>query len=443
MISRQGNQSARKRVGRTLRGKRLPRGVVASVVGSIVILGLLQFAAIRVIGRAATAVALDEAGRLGSESVALALTPFLTDELLVSDPSARAAVSRAGDALISGGEIEHIKIWSEDGRILWSDERALVGQTFELEESSKELFGSRGYTVELSGLEKRENRLETAGGARRSLEVYVGASTTTGTPVVVEVYVPYGLVTQHEATLRREFVPVMTAALIVLAAAQLVLVLFLGIRLARSERRHTNLLERLIESSDAERRRVAAEVHDGVVQDLIGISYGLSALEESTPERAEPLSEMASATRAAVASLRSLLGSIYPVEVPPEGWVCGIADLVDALRQLGVDVQLEVEQVSLTHMEELLILRAAREALRNVASHARATEVVVRLVERRGRYVLAVSDNGSGFEPSKSEDGHIGLRLIHDVIKDAGGELTIESDPNHGTTVMVALEVAQ
>lgn len=417
--------------------------MVASVIGSIVILGVLQYAAVRVIDNAATEAALDEAGSLGAESVTLALAPFLTDDLLESDASARAAMNEAGQSLLRRGDIDHIKIWSEDGVILWSDERSLVGKTFDLDASDRQLFGSQEYTVDVSHLDKVENNLEAASGASRLLEVYVGTATTSGTPVVVEIYAPYELVTQRAAELRDKFIPVMTAALVVLAVAQLLLVLFLGRRLARSERRHTMLLERLIESSDAERRRVAAEVHDGVVQDLIGVSFGLAALAESTPERAEPLSEMATSTRAAVTSLRSLLGSIYPIEVPPGGWVAGIDDIVGALRQLGVDVRLEVEPVRLNPTEELLILRVAREALRNVAAHAHASEVVVRLVDRRGRLVLSVCDNGSGFEPSKSEDGHIGLRLIHDVIHDAGGELTIESSIDDGTTVRVELEVAQ
>jgi two-component system NarL family sensor kinase len=208
----------------------------------------------------------------------------------------------------------------------------------------------------------------------------------------------------------------MSIVLILLAVAQLALVLLLGRRLARSERRHTRLLERLIQSSDAERRRVAAEVHDGVVQDLIGMSFGLAALAATTPDRTEPLSEMASCTRTAVASLRSLLGSIYPIEVPPS---------------------------PLTATEELLVLRVAREALRNVAAHAQATEVTIRLTERRGRLLLTIHDNGSGFEPSAKKEGHIGLRLIDDVIRDAGGELTIESTPAEGTTLRVELVMAQ
>lgn len=425
------------------RHRTLPRGVLASVLGSIVILCILEVAAVRLIDNAATSVALEEAGRFGSESVLLALAPYLTDELVAGEPSARQAIDGLGQELITANGIDHIKIWSNSGIVLWSDEKSIVGETFELEAAERQLFESQGRTVEVSDLEKVENQLEAAGGVDHLLEVYVGTRTPTGTPVVLEIYAPYSRVTERAAALRREFLPLMSIVLILLAVAQLALVLLLGRRLARSERRHTRLLERLIQSSDAERRRVAAEVHDGVVQDLIGMSFGLAALAATTPDRTEPLSEMASCTRTAVASLRSLLGSIYPIEVPPDGWVAGLTDLVDSLVHLGVRVHIDAKPSPLTATEELLVLRVAREALRNVAAHAQATEVTIRLTERRGRLLLTIHDNGSGFEPSAKKEGHIGLRLIDDVIRDAGGELTIESTPAEGTTLRVELVMAQ
>ncbi len=412
-----------------------------SIVGSIVILGVLEFASIRMINHNATTVALDESGKFASESVGVALAPYLTDDLIAMDPAALAAISKAGDSLIDTSPVTHMKIWSEDGTVLWSDETDLIGRTFVLDEDDRELFASQGTTVDVSTLDRGENQVDAASDDRL-VEVYAGTKTTTGTPVLLELYAPYDQIPQRAAVLRRQFVPVMTAALVVLAISQLLLVLFLGRRLNRAERRHTDLLERMLELSDAERRRVAAQVHDGVVQDLIGVSFGLAALAESSSDQAEPLAEMATGTRHAVAALRSLLGSIYPVAVPPGGWVDGIEDLVTALTQLGVDVRIDVDDVRLSSTEEVLILRVAREALRNIASHANASEVVVRLTERKGRLVLTVNDNGSGFEPARPKEGHFGLRLIHDVIHEAGGDLTIESTSNEGTTVTVELELA-
>lgn len=421
-------------------GRRRTRLVLISVAGSVVVLVVLEIAAVVVIRNAATASSLDEAARLGSESVQVALTPFLTDELVALDPAARAAIEAPGTALIERDNISHIKIWSESGVVLWSDQKEIVGRSFELGADERELFTSPGLVAEVSNLDKIENENEVASGEDRLLEVYVGTTTTRGTPIVLEIYSPYSLVTDSAATLAAKFIPLMTATLVALAVAQISLVLLLARRLRRFEGRHRELLERVIESSDIERRRIAAEVHDGVVQDLIGITFSLSALAETMPAQSDALGELAGSTRAAVASLRSLLDSIYPIEVPAGGWRAGLEDLIDGLGQFGVNVRIDGDDTPLTAMEELLVLRVTREALRNVASHAGASEVTIRLVEQRGRLVLTIRDDGCGFEPTERKEGHVGLRLLSDAVHDADGALSIESSPGAGTLLRVELE---
>ena len=100
-------------------------------------------------------------------------------------------------------------------------------------------------------------------------------------------------------------------------------------RLRRLQTEREHLLERVIASSDIERRRIAAEVHDGAVQDLIGITFSLSAAaDESPPPMSDRLGGLAVATRHTVRSLRSLLNSIYPVQVPESGWAAGLDDTI-------------------------------------------------------------------------------------------------------------------
>ena len=87
------------------------------------ILGVLEIVSIVLINHNATEVALDEAGRFATESVEVALAPYLTDELAAGDPEALAAITVAGDALIEQSPLTHVKIWSEDGTVLWSTSR--------------------------------------------------------------------------------------------------------------------------------------------------------------------------------------------------------------------------------------------------------------------------------------------------------------------------------
>jgi len=201
----------------------------------------------------------------------------------------------------------------------------------------------------------------------------------------------------------------------------------------------------VINASDAERRRIAAEVHDGAVQDLIGISYSLEAKADvAQGELQEELHELASSTRTTVRRLRSVLNSIYPVEVPESGWSEGFEDLVQALEEQGVQVHRDIEPVALAPIDELLLLRVTRESLRNVAAHAEATNVVVRLHQQRlGRLTLEVRDDGHGFTADKADhsrvNGHLGLQLLHDLANDMGADLTIDSEPGVGTSLRLEL----
>jgi two-component system, NarL family, sensor kinase len=423
--------------------RRVPDGFVVSVVVSVVTLVVLEITAIVLIDRLAERSALDHAGAIAAEAANVALAPYLTDELLLGDPRAVDALGRAGDALVSGDDVVHLKVWDARGRVVWADEPHLVGRRFELGETERALLGTHDWVADVSELDDPENAFDGTGGNDRLLEVYFATRTLGGEPVLVEVYAPDALLSQRADDLRGSFLPLMTMALISLAVGQIALVWTLGRRLARAERREARLLRRLIERSDAERRRVAAEVHDGVVQELAGISFQLAAIGgTASPDPAE-VRRMADATQDAVASLRGLLSSIYPVTVPVAGWVTGLDDLVGGLRRLGVTVTIDVANDKLNQMEQLLLLRVTREALRNVAAHAEASHVAIALVERDGRLTLTIADDGQGFDPTTDVDGHFGLKLVRDLVDDAGGTFEAASEPGRGTTLRCDLAVTR
>jgi signal transduction histidine kinase len=423
--------------------RRVPDGFVVSVIGSLFTLVVLEIAAIVLIDRLAERSALDHAGAIAAEAANVALAPYLTDELLAGDPAAVAELGVAGDALVAGDDVVHVKVWDATGLVLWADDPHLVGRRFEFDDGERALLGTHDWVASVSELDDPENAYDGTEGNDRLLEVYFATETRNGQPVLVEVYAPDALLTERANELRSSFLPLMTLVLISLAVGLIALVWTLGRRLARAERREARLLRRLIERSDAERRRVAAEVHDGVVQDLAGISFQLAAIGGSPSPDATEVRRLADATQDAVASLRGLLTSIYPVTVPARGWVAGLDDLVGGLRRLGVRVTIDVADVKLNEMEQLLLLRVAREALRNVAAHAAASAVAITLVEGEGRMTLTIADDGQGFDPNADVDGHFGLRLVRDLVDDAGGTLEAASEPGHGTTLRCDLVVAR
>jgi signal transduction histidine kinase len=92
-----------------------------------------------------------------------------------------------------------------------------------------------------------------------------------------------------------------------------------------------------------------------------------------------------------------------------------------------------------------LLYRAAREALRNVTRHAQASSAVVRGGATGRKAWVSVTDNGAGFDTavleSKAAEGHLGLRSLEGVVRDAGGTMRVESQPGGGTTVFVEVSL--
>ena len=118
--------------------------------------------------------AVRDAGQYGALSGQAALAPYMTDDLLAGDKEALANVATAGQALIDAGGAAHVKIWSVEGRVVWSDETELIGRTFAFEEDEKELLDGTGTLATLSKLDKDENALEIAAGETELLQVYFG-----------------------------------------------------------------------------------------------------------------------------------------------------------------------------------------------------------------------------------------------------------------------------
>jgi len=94
---------------------------------------------------------------------------------------------------------------------------------------------------------------------------------------------------------------------------------------------------------------------------------------------------------------------------------------------------------------ELLLYRAAREALRNVTEHADAHHVRLSLGSEDGSVRLVVEDDGAGFSPADLErrrrEGHVGLTLLRGLVTEAGGSVGVDSAPGHGTRVDVEVPV--
>jgi signal transduction histidine kinase len=227
------------------------------------------------------------------------------------------------------------------------------------------------------------------------------------------------------------------------------------------------LLEKVIETQEEERKRIARELHDSTSQTLTSLLVGLRVLESTCPDiqiqkQAQDLREVAAQTLEEVHGLAMQLrprllddlGLAAALERLIKEWQSRYQIPVDSFIHLGKDGN-TVETHSdhrLPGAVETAVFRIVQEALTNIARHAQASAVSV-LVERRDNEVVAViEDNGIGFSTEEThshsdaraaKDPHLGILGIRERAELLGGRLTIESNPGVGTTVFVGIPVLE
>jgi signal transduction histidine kinase len=212
---------------------------------------------------------------------------------------------------------------------------------------------------------------------------------------------------------------------------------------ALSERVSRDTVRRVVEAQEAERARLARELHDETGQALTSILLGLKSLDRIESE----------AGRTAVAELRALVVStlhdvrrlaveLRPAALDDFGLVPAIERLVGTVAEqsgLTVDFQAGLADERLPTEAETALYRIAQEALTNVLKHAQATHVTV-LLGRTDRTVrLVVQDDGRGFDPAEGRDGGVGLVGMRERLALVAGRLTVESTEGAGT--MLSAEV--
>jgi signal transduction histidine kinase len=310
---------------------------------------------------------------------------------------------------------------------------------------------TRGDLTDLSG---RENQFDRASHSLdryhgELLEVYAPLRTRGGRRLIFEAYQRFASVSASGRDVWLAFAPALLGGLLLLQLVNLPLARSLARRLRRGQHEREALLRRALDASETERRVIAADLHDGVVQDLVGVSYELSAEAQALEGRgdsrsAAALDRSAAKTRAGVRALRALLLDIYPPNLHRAGVAQALHDLAAAQTARGLPTRVELQDdLALGEPTERLLFRCAQEALRNSREHADADNARVR-VERRGDHlVMEIRDDGRGFDPAtldeRRRDGSFGLRALADLVRDAGGRLEVLSAGGEGTTVRVVL----
>lgn len=415
-------------VGRTV--------AILALLGVLVIV-LVTGAGYFVIRRIAVDRAIEDARQLTLLSSRV-VEQRVSNGILKGDAFATGQVATVINDAVLHDPIVHVKLWGPDGTILYSDEPKAIGKKYASGAQELAELGKDETSAEISDLTAPENTYEEGSGPL--LEVYTPIETPGGDKLLFETYQRYSSIDEQRQQLLRSFLPVLVIALIALALLLIPLGWILARRLQRSAREREEALQRSLDVSDRERRRIAGDLHDGPVQELAGLSMRLSASAESTadPAQQQVLRESATAVRGSVRTLRSAIVGVYPPNLEASGLGPALEDLTSRLRHEGLAVSLDVsDPAGYGSVVDQLLYRVCQEALRNVEKHAGASQVFVSVGRDDGSAVLTVTDDGRGIPAEAAGEGHMGLQIVDDLVRDAGGTLAVAPGPSGGTVVRV------
>lgn len=211
-------------------------------------------------------------------------------------------------------------------------------------------------------------------------------------------------------------------------------------KLRQREEQLERFAEHTIELQEAERRRIASDIHDGISQRLVSAWYHLRAARSlaAGEDLLLELSAVEALLSAALDEARAAISGLRPTVLDDLGLAAAIESLATAAGP--VQVELNLEPCSLAPHLEMCVYRVVQEAIQNVVKHSRAQRVSISLGCARGMVNLSVRDDGVGFDPAGGRSpGRYGLAGMLERATLVGGSLEVLSSPGAGSEVRLSI----
>lgn len=349
-----------------------------------------------------------------------------------------------------------INIWSQDGRLIYSSQTELLLKDLDtlhlsIDSEQRAILENGGVGSEIADPSRPEDL--AAAGTEGMVRIYtrfvtqppsvdVGDDETAGAgkPVLFEAYFSINELSERRGEIFDSFRWITLGCLALLTAVATMILVGLTGQVRRGAAERERLLHSAMEASDAERRRIARDLHDSVVQDLAGTAFAVTAVArqpDTDPAARATLDEAGTALRGSLKALRSLLAEIHPPDLNAEGLAAALADLIASASVAGIQASVSVTGAeTISNERAALVWRVAQEAVRNATRHSQASTLAVTVRGDGKSLVLEVVDDGIGFEPRGPRDAErYGLRGLRSLVVDSGGTLDVRSSPGDGTTV--------
>jgi len=206
----------------------------------------------------------------------------------------------------------------------------------------------------------------------------------------------------------------------------------------------------VLKAAQAERSRLARELHDSVSQAVFSIGLHARAMEQlfasNTNKAQEHLVYVLNLAEAALAEIRALIFELRPESLEHEGILAALNKQITALKtrhnlKINMDLCRSEPDIPITVKEA--IYRVSLEAIHNVVKHAHATTVDLHLAQQGQLMNLEIRDDGVGFDPASVPSGHFGLQTMRERIDQLDGQIQVSSHPGEGTRVTLSIPLEE
>ncbi len=231
-----------------------------------------------------------------------------------------------------------------------------------------------------------------------------------------------------------------------------------GLRKLEAEMRlHAAQIEiqrQILRHRELERQEIARDLHDGLLQELIGINFLMNDLDdlEDIETLLETSRQVQETVQEQIRELRAFCSELRPPTLAPFGLEKAINSHLDGFREkhpdLNVSASLQRDGKAIPEEIRLALFRVYQEALNNIVRHSGATEVEVKLFLDPNQILLEIADNGKGFQVPQqwvtlAREGHLGLVGMNERVQAIDGVMTVESQENTGTRIQVMIPLGR
>lgn len=414
--------------------------IVGLITVTVIVIGINFLA-----GRAASDQAIQEARRTNDVLARSVAKPDLPRGLVEGRVGAIDRFDRRVLKRLLVGQVRHVNILDAEGTIIYSDRAELLGTLVALDSDQRRVLAEGGTGSAFAANPDAEVADGSGGGTDEMVQIYTRIRAPENKLLLFAAYYSLDDIQSRRQEIIGSFRWITIGPLVLLILLVTLMLRFLTGQLTSAAHERERLLRSAIDASDAERRRIARDLHDGVVQDLAGTAFSITALARDRTTTEGPratLQTAASSLRDSLTALRSLVAEIHPPELNSDGLAAALDDLIAPAGPAGIQASVSVEGAETASDDHAaLVWRVAQEAVRNALRHSGASTLAVTVRGDGDRVVLEVVDDGVGFTPGEVRNPHsYGLRGLRTLVADCGGELGVRSSPGEGTTVRMEVD---